>query len=106
MTTELRTIPHAAKTYTSTDAANDAALHADIRVNRHGGLVHLGQDQHLRVRDAQGWRVQAINGTVWITQEGDSRDIVLRHGQSFVLDRNGTALLSALDDADLALQAA
>jgi hypothetical protein len=81
-------------------------MQADIKLNSAPSDIRLQRDQHLRLSDARGWKVKSVNGTVWITQEGDSRDIVIRPGQSFVLDRNGTALLSALNDADLRLQAA
>lgn len=80
-------------------------MRAEIKLNSSDCAVHLQGDQHMRLRDARGWQVKSVNGTVWLTQEGDSRDIVLKKGQSFVLDRDGTALLSALHDADLCLQA-
>lgn len=78
-------------------------MQADIQLKSCESKIRLQRDQHLRIRDAQGWQVKALNGTVWITQEGDSRDIVIRDGQTFALDRDGTTLLSALNDADLCL---
>jgi hypothetical protein len=81
-------------------------MQADIKLNSVPSAIRLERDQHLRLNDARGWQVKSVNGTVWITQEGDSRDIVIKKGQSFVLDRDGTTLLSALNDADLHLQAA
>ncbi|MBI1891202.1 MAG: DUF2917 domain-containing protein [Burkholderiales bacterium] len=80
-------------------------MRADITLKPNDSAVRLQRDQHMRLQDARGWQIKSVNGTVWLTQEGDSRDIVLRKGQSFVLDRDGTALLSALNDADLCLQA-
>ena len=81
-------------------------MNANISLSARAGAIRLQRDQHLRLQDASGWSVKAVNGTVWITQEGDSRDIVLKDGQSFQFDRNGKALLSALHDADLCLQGA
>ncbi len=46
-----------------------------------------------------GHRVECLSGALWITQDGDSRDIVLAPGDSFSFDRVGDALISALDDS-------
>lgn len=62
------------------------------------GEIHLKKHQHLHMHAACGWTVHAKSGTVWITQDGDLRDIVLEAGESFVLDRDREALLSSLDD--------
>ncbi|HJV75054.1 MAG TPA: DUF2917 domain-containing protein [Noviherbaspirillum sp.] len=62
----------------------------------HEGVFKLDERQHLHLRRAAGWSVRALEGNVWITQDGDVRDIVLRPGDSFVLDRNSHALLSPL----------
>jgi len=51
------------------------------------------------IEDGKGLEVTAVSGTVWITQAGDIRDVILARGQSFVLDRNGRAVLYALKDA-------
>jgi len=65
--------------------------------------VHLGRTQHLRLRNRAGWTVRALCGTAWITQDGDLRDIVLEAGDAFVLDRNGNALVSALDETRVSI---
>ena len=46
-----------------------------------------------------GHRIECLSGSLWITQDGDSRDIVLAPGDSFSFDRAGDALISALDDS-------
>jgi hypothetical protein len=63
------------------------------------GSAHLSLDAReiLTVRDGRGARVVCLSGVVWITQEGDLRDVVLRGGASFVLDRPGTALVTAVE---------
>ncbi|OGB20540.1 MAG: hypothetical protein A3I66_05665 [Burkholderiales bacterium RIFCSPLOWO2_02_FULL_57_36] len=68
------------------------------------GAIQLKKHQHLRMDDACGWTVHAMTGTVWITQDGDARDIVLEAGESFVLDRGRTAILSPLNEAQVALE--
>ena len=52
-----------------------------------------------RIDNAQGLSVTCFKGPVWITQNNDPRDIVLSPGQSFTLDRKGTAVVFALKDA-------
>ncbi len=52
-----------------------------------------------RVHHALGQRVECVSGTLWITQDGGLRDIVLTAGDSFSFDRRGDALISALDDS-------
>jgi hypothetical protein len=66
--------------------------------------IYLKKHQHLRMHDACGWTVHAVAGTVWITQDGDVRDIVLEAGQSFVLDRKHPAILSPLNEAQIVLE--
>jgi hypothetical protein len=52
-----------------------------------------------RVRAEPGQRVECLSGWLWITQDGDRRDIVLGSGDGFEFDRPGNALVSALDDS-------
>ena len=56
---------------------------------------HLKARQVLHIRNGQGLRVNCLRGVLWITQSNDTDDIVVRGGQSFVLDRPGLALISA-----------
>jgi hypothetical protein len=61
----------------------------------HGRLA-LREDATLRVDDAKGKVLYVWQGSVWLTQETDSRDHLLRAGERFQLDRAGTALVSPL----------
>jgi hypothetical protein len=70
------------------------------------GEYTLRETQHLRMHDATGWNVKAVSGILWITQESDSRDIVLKPGDSFLLDRPGDALVSSLGDAKICFKQA
>ena len=63
-------------------------------------LIEPGQSK--RIVDGKGTVVRCIKGNIWITQAGDVRDIVLVPGQRFALDRNGLALLVALDQPAVA----
>lgn len=53
---------------------------------------------------ARGTRVDCLEGTLWITQDGDIRDIVLPAGSAFVIDRDTRVLVSAIDAARFALR--
>ena len=66
----------------------------------------LRKGEILRLRHAQGQRIEALSGSVWITIDGDSRDVVLDAEQGFSIDRNGDTLVSALSDARIAVLSA
>lgn len=55
-----------------------------------------GKIRHLH--GEAGRRVEVLSGSLWITQDGDLRDIVLASGQGFDFERSGNALLSAFAD--------
>ena len=60
--------------------------HSKIQIDpRHG----------LALRDARGHTVTCLSGSVWLTMEGDRRDVMLEPGSSFVVDRDGLTLLAA-----------
>jgi hypothetical protein len=51
------------------------------------------------IEGTKGLQITAVDGTVWLTQARDPRDIILTRGQSFILDRKGRAVVYALKDA-------
>jgi Protein of unknown function (DUF2917) len=59
----------------------------------------LEQEGLLRVQRGNGLHIFVRSGSVWITQEGDTRDVVLEAGESFRLDRDGLALINAFSPA-------
>ena len=61
----------------------------------HGRLA-LGDGSTLRLDDAKGMMLYVWQGSVWLTQEADRRDHLLRAGEHFQLDRTGAALISPL----------
>ncbi len=46
-----------------------------------------------------GDTILCTNGVLWITQEGDPEDYLLKQGQRFVVNRLGLVLVQALDSA-------
>ena len=64
-----------------------AATHEPLTLQRHEVLT-LG--------DAYGLQLASAGGLLWITVDGDSRDIVLRPGQSVRIDSHAPTLVSPL----------
>jgi Protein of unknown function (DUF2917) len=58
--------------------------------------VYLKAHQSLRLPDGAGLEVRCLLGNLWITQEGNCEDKIIDNGQSFVLDRQGLSLVTAL----------
>jgi len=66
--------------------------------------VRLAAGQELQLHDVAGWSVVCRSGAVWITQEADARDIFLKSGEGFALDRGGLAIVRACHDAMVAIR--
>lgn len=71
----------------------------DSSVNQ--AITQLSKGEMLRIDNARGQSIAVVQGMVWITQEGDPRDIFLSDGESFVFDQPGTALVQAMNDTHL-----
>lgn len=69
----------------------------------HRELIRLEPGAPLRLRDSVGKGVAILSGKVWITQEGDPRDLFLGGGESFIPDRPGLALVQGVSGSTLAL---
>ena len=66
------------------------------------GRLQLARSRHVQVIDGRGSSMRCLAGSVWVTQEGDPRDIVLAAGDAFTLDRDGVAIVYATSDAAIA----
>ena len=70
-----------------------------------GRPIHLKSREVLDIHDGEGLAVKCLRGVLWITQSDDTDDIIVRDGGTFVLDRDGLALISApTGPADLVIQ--
>jgi hypothetical protein len=58
--------------------------------------VYLKEHQSLRLPDGAGLEVRCLLGNLWITEEGNGEDNIIADGESFVLDRSGLSLATAL----------
>lgn len=65
-------------------------------------VTRLQRRETLQLRARRGECIECQSGELWITQDGDPRDVVIGPRQCFTLDRAGTAVVSALKDAAFA----
>ena len=61
--------------------------------------VFLRQRESLLLQDAEGAILAVDSGCLWLTEEHDSRDIVLLPGMSFEIDRTGLTIVAAEEDS-------
>jgi len=76
-------------------------------MNPKGATMTIGlqRGRFLRVVDGAGSTLTAHGGEVWITEQDSTRDVLLRAGQSFTLERQGLTLVEAFSDASISFQA-
>lgn len=67
------------------------------------GRICLKPKQLLRVRSGVGHAIVCHSGSLWVTQHRDQRDVVLGAGESFALDRDGLALVQALEPSAITI---
>lgn len=69
-------------------------------------LHSLHDGQLMRVAAPLGHEIICVQGTLWITHDGDPKDIVVEAGRSYVADRHAPLVVYALDTARLLVHAA
>lgn len=67
-----------------------------MQLDIHQALVPLSGSMPLQLQAAAGTRLRAVDGSLWITFDGDLADNVLAQGQSLVLADDRPLLISAL----------
>ena len=60
------------------------------------GAIKLGPNQTLKVTEGAGTTVCAVEGSVWITEENQPKDIVLERGGCYQLRQGGVAIVNSL----------
>ena len=65
--------------------------------------LSLANEGLLAIRDGQATRIRVHEGTLWITEEGESKDTVLGSGESYTLRHGGLAVLTALGASRISL---
>jgi len=58
--------------------------------------LQLAAAELLGLDEIRGAQLRCVEGSVWLTLDGDARDVFLSPGDRFVVDRDGVTLLHAL----------
>jgi hypothetical protein len=66
-----------------------------------GTIIELGAREAITLQDLRGSTLRVTRGTVWITQESDRDDVILRTGDNWVVERDGATVLESQDDKAL-----
>jgi hypothetical protein len=61
--------------------------------------IQIGLRELLVIDDARDQMLTCESGELWITQDGDPRDVILPAGKSWRVDRSGPLVLSAFKPA-------
>ncbi|BAL26710.1 DUF2917 domain-containing protein [Azoarcus sp. KH32C] len=66
--------------------------------------VTLSSRESMVLDHTKGAEVTVRKGCIWLTQQGDSRDIVLKTGQSFTLSFDSGVLMTGVGNAEVVIQ--
>ena len=61
--------------------------------------VCLPTGEGLSLKDAAGVVLTAVKGRLWLTLEGERRDIDLRRGATYTIERDGLTLVNAIESS-------
>jgi hypothetical protein len=68
-------------------------------------VIELQAGDILPLERATGVRLTALEGSLWVTEEGKPGDTVLGAGQAFAVEAKGRTLVQALSRSRLAIEA-
>ena len=74
-----------------------------MQLNVKAPVLALAAGQVLTLDNAEGLRILARSGTVWITEEGNPRDHIVRAGDTLIVARGGRTVVQAIDPAWISL---
>ncbi len=63
-----------------------------------GTVVSLSHREAISLPDIRGATLRITQGTLWLTQEQQRGDIVLRPGDNWVVEHNGNTVVEAQND--------
>lgn len=76
-----------------------------MKIKLHPAQICLSGNQTLEIEEPGGCRLVCRSGSVWITQDGDYRDIILDEGDTLAFDQPGTVLVNAFRAAMISVEA-
>lgn len=66
-------------------------------------VQEIARDGILEIKHGAGMTLECLEGSVWVTLDGDMRDVILDAGHAFHVDREQRILIQALDSARVRL---
>lgn len=66
--------------------------------------LDLADEGLLAIRDGQATRIRVQEGTLWITEEGEVKDTILGHGDSYTIRHPGLAVLTSLGASRISIE--
>ncbi len=66
--------------------------------------IALAPRNAMALTDAAGVEVECLKGQVWLTMDGDRRDIFLEPGDAHSIERNGLTLINAIEPSVVHVQ--
>ena len=70
-----------------------------------GTVVRLGSREAITLADIRGATLRVTRGSLWVTQEGNAQDIVLRVGDNWAVERDGDTVIEAQGSATFCIVA-
>jgi hypothetical protein len=70
-----------------------------MQLNLKAPVLALEAGQVLSLDDAEGMRIRTRTGTVWITQEGSTKDHIVGAGDTLIVARPGRTVVQALQQS-------
>ena len=64
-----------------------------------GTVIRLPAREALTLPHVGGTTLRVTQGVLWLTEEGDRHDVVLRSGDNFVVESDGDTVVEAQNDA-------
>ncbi len=64
----------------------------------------LNKNQTLTIARPEHTQIECFNGCVWVTQDGDPKDILLEAGQSLLLEQPARVLVHALESSQVSIR--
>jgi len=64
-----------------------------------GTVISLAHREAITLPGMRGATLRVTQGTLWLTEERDRHDVVLRPGDNFVVESDGNTVVEAQNDA-------
>jgi hypothetical protein len=64
-----------------------------------GTVISLANREAITLPRVGGATLRVTQGTLWVTEERDGHDVVLRPGDNFVVESDGNTVVEAQNDA-------